>query len=100
MSEALQCEAIPLEGRPVHGASTWRRLRETYEDVVGSERSSITQAARGLEAEGPFFGTPTAADSTGVLRVVETPGKGRGLVASRDIKKGEQMWSDVYFGEL
>ena len=99
ISDALRCDAVPLSNRPIHGASTFRRLRDTYEDVVGSERSSITHAARGLQDEGPYFGTPTAAESTGLVRAVEIPGRCRGLVAARDIKKGEQMWSDLYFGE-
>jgi hypothetical protein len=98
-SDALQCDAIAYENRPIHDASTWRQLRQTYEDVVGSERSSITLASRGIDAEGSFF-APFAAEESTLLDVQEIPGKGRGLVATRDIKEGEPLWSDVYLGKL
>ena len=98
-SDVLQCDAIAYENRPIHDASTWRQLRSTYEDVVGPERSSIALASRGLDTESSFT-TPFAAEESTLLRVEEIPGKGRGLVASRDIKKGEHLWSDVYLGEF
>ena len=33
------------------------------------------------------------------MSVGHVPGKGRGLVAAKDIKEGEKMWSDVYMGK-
>lgn len=34
-----------------------------------------------------------------VLYADHIPGKGRGIRASRDIKAGERIWSEVYVGE-
>ncbi|EJK45559.1 hypothetical protein THAOC_35822 [Thalassiosira oceanica] len=98
--DALQCSAIVNENRPIHDASTWAELRSVYEDVVGSERSSITSASRNLDADKRSFMRPSSVDVSTLLQVKEIPGKGRGLVASRDIEKGEHLWSDVYLGEF
>jgi hypothetical protein len=95
-SEALQCEDIPSDARPIHGASTWRQLRQTYEDVVGPRRSSIGQTMSNLEAnEKGQIETPASQDAN-KLYVGNVPEKGRGMIASRDIKEGENIWSDVY----
>jgi hypothetical protein len=98
-SEALQCEDIPSDARPIHGASTWRQLRQTYEDVVGPRRSSIGHTMSNLEAnEKGQIETPASQDAN-KLYVGNVPEKGRGMIASRDIKEGENIWSDVYMGE-
>ena len=98
-SNALQCEKLPSD-RPIHDVDTWNKLRQTYEDVVGPQRSSISRVLADIEAMGhqqPDM--PVAAQDSNTLRVDRFPGKGRGIVASKDIKKGEKMWSDVYVGK-
>eukprot|EP00978_Attheya_sp_CCMP212_P038390 scaffold189870_cov53-Attheya_sp.AAC.1 len=100
-SEALQCEDIPSDARPIHGASTWRQLRQTYEDVIGPRRSSIGQTMSDLETNEKEKGQiemPASQDANN-LYAGNVPGKGRGMIASRDIKAGENIWSDVYMGE-
>ena len=100
-SDALQCSKLPHD-RPIHGVDTWHQLRQTYEDVVGPQRSSISRVLADIEATGEHQqpGIPVAAQDANTLRVDRFTGKkGRGLVASKDIKKGEKMWSDVYVGK-
>jgi hypothetical protein len=98
-SEALQCKDIPSDARPIHGASTWHQLRQTYEDVVGPHRSSIGQTMSNLEAnEKGQLEMPASQDANN-LYAGNVPEKGRGMIASRDIKEGENIWSDVYMGE-
>ena len=92
-SNALQCGNLPSD-RPIHGVDTWHQLRQTYEDVVGPQRSSISRVL--AEAKD----MPVAAQDSNSLSVEHVPGKGRGLVAAKDIKKGEKMWSDVYVAEF
>ena len=97
LSDALKCDAIASGNRPIHTASKFRSLRQMYEDVVGSERSSITQL---FKDQNDFEDEPVPAGETDHLRIEEIFGRGRGIVASRDIKKGETLWSDVHLGEL
>eukprot|EP00978_Attheya_sp_CCMP212_P008718 scaffold20478_cov52-Attheya_sp.AAC.1 len=94
--EALQCEDIPSDARPIHSASTWRQLRQTYEDVVGPRRSSIGQTMSDLEANEKGQIEIIASQDANNLYAGNVPGKGRGMIASRDIKEGESIWSDVY----
>jgi len=94
--EALQCEQMPLEARPIHDASTWSYLRQTYEDIVGSGRSSIHKALSDIEVmDHSLKKLLPVQDATSVV-VNKVPKKGRGIHASRDIKEGEHIWSDVY----
>jgi len=87
--KALQCEEIHLGARPIHDTSTWHRLRQTYEDVVGSGRSSIHGAnIEGMDQDATSF------------HIESIPNKGRGIFAQRDIKSGEHIWSDVYLAEF
>jgi hypothetical protein len=95
-SNALQCGNLPSD-RPIHGVDTWHQLRQTYEDVVGPQRSSISRVLSNVEAKGEQM--PVAAQDSNSLSVEHVPGKGRGLVAAKDIKKGEKMWSDVHMGK-
>ena len=97
-SDALQCDKLPSD-RPFHDVSTWHQLRQTYEDVVGPHRSSISRALSDAEAKGHQQDMPVAAQDANTLHVDRVPGKGRGIVASRDIKAGEKIWSDVYLGK-
>ena len=97
LSDALKCDAIANENRPIHTASKFRALRQTYEDVVGSKRSSITQL---FKDQCDFEDAPISAGENDHLRIEEILGRGRGIVASKDIKKGEKLWSDVHLGEL
>ena len=98
-SNALQCAKLPSE-RPIHGVDTWHQLRQTYENVVGPQRSSISRVLANVEAKGDQqLDMPVAAQDSNALSVEHVPGKGRGLVAAKDIKKGEKMWSDLYMGE-
>lgn len=94
--EALQCEAIPLEDRPIYDTSTWLYLRQTYEDVVGSGRSSIHKALSGIDVMGDSLEHPIPAQDATSINVFKVSKKGRGIRASRDIKEGENMWSDMY----
>lgn len=97
LSEALRCDAIAHESRPIHDASKFRSLRKTYEDVVGPERSSITQL---FLDQDKFEYTPIPAGETDHLRIEEIFGRGRGITTSKDIKKGDKLWSDVHLAEF
>jgi len=94
--DTLQCEDI-LEGpRPIHDDSTWNYLQKTYEDVVGSERSSIQKALTEIKAMDRSLKAPLSANDATSIDVNIVPKKGRGIIAQRDIKKGEHIWSDTY----
>jgi len=95
-SEALQCEKIPLLDRPIHDASTWDYLRQTYEDVVGSGRSSIYKAFHDIQLMDKMSRGFSSADDNTALYVDILPGKGRGIKTSKDIKSGDRVWSDIY----
>ena len=100
-SDALQCNAeySPTDVRTIHDVATWRQLRETYNDVVGSARSSIERARADIDS-GIITEDAVAAQDADFLQAMQIPTKGRGIVATRDIKKGETMWSDMYLGEF
>jgi len=96
--KALQCEETPLGDRSIHDTSTWNRLRQTYEDVVGSGRSSINGAnIEGMDHK--LNELPLAQDATSI-HAESVPNKGRGIVAQRDIKADEHIWSDVYLAKF
>jgi len=99
--DALQCNAeyAPADVRAIHDVATWRQLRETYTDVVGSARSSIERARADIDS-GMISKTAVAAQDADFLRAMQIPTKGRGIVATRDIKKGEKMWSDMYLASF
>lgn len=100
-SDALQCNAkhSPTDVRTIHDAATWRQLRETYNDVVGSARSSIERARTDVDS-GIVIEDVVAAQDADFLQAMQIPTKGRGIVATRDIKEGEQMWSDMYLASF
>eukprot|EP00588_Corethron_pennatum_P005729 CAMPEP_0194298328 /NCGR_PEP_ID=MMETSP0169-20130528/60104_1 /TAXON_ID=218684 /ORGANISM="Corethron pennatum, Strain L29A3" /LENGTH=557 /DNA_ID=CAMNT_0039048303 /DNA_START=181 /DNA_END=1854 /DNA_ORIENTATION=+ len=91
--EVLECTNVPADSRPIHDMSTWKYVRQAYEDVVGHERSSIRKAWSGIDA---MDKKPSVAEESVFLHVDVVPGKGRGILASRDIKAGEYLWSDMY----
>ncbi len=92
MKEALACE--PVVTRPVIDYDTWLFLRQVYQDTVGPMRSSITNAVKSTSSSNVI-----AADDSPLLSVSKFPGKGRGLIASKDIEEGELLWNDVYLGK-
>ena len=96
---ALECSSLAHDHdvRPIHGSATWRMLRQTYEDVVGRSRSSIRRVQSAIE-HGWINETVYPAQDAELLHVDYIPKRGRGIVASRDIKKGEKLWSDMYLG--
>jgi len=96
--KALQCDEIHLATRSIHDTSTWHRIRQTYEDVVGSGRSSIHGA--NIEGMDHKLNELLLAQDATSINVESVPNKGRGIVAQRDIKAGEHIWSDVYLAEF
>jgi len=91
--EVLECANVPADSRPIHDISTWEYVRQAYEDIVGHERSSIQKAWSEIDAVDK---KPSLAEESTFLYVDFVPGKGRGILASRDIKAGEHLWSDMY----
>ena len=67
--------------RPIHDQKTWQYLRQTYHDIVGAEKSTIGPPNRAFNG----FAVPYYVD--------QSPGRGRGLFASRDIPKGSLIWT-------
>lgn len=94
--DTLQCEEILAGPRMIPDVSTWHSLHQTYEDVVGSGRSSIHKALSNIEAMDRSLKTPLPANDATSIDVDIVPKKGRGLIAQTDIKAGEHIWSDVY----
>lgn len=67
--------------RPIHDQKTWQYLRQTYHDIVGAEKSTIGPPNRAFNG----FAVPYYVD--------QSPGRGRGLFAARDIPKGSLIWT-------
>ena len=67
--------------RPVHDQKTWQYLRQTYHDIVGGDKSTIGPPNRSFNG----FAVPYYVD--------QSPGRGRGLFAARDIRKGSLIWT-------
>ena len=80
MWENLDCEEIFKSERPIHSHSTWNHARTLYRDIVGEE-SSIGET----DDEPNGFSVPAEAK--------QSPPKGRGIFALRDITAGELIWS-------
>ena len=67
--------------RPIHDQKTWQYLRQTYHDIVGAEKSTIGPPNRAFNG----FAVPYYVD--------QSPGRGRGLFAAKDISKGSLIWT-------
>ena len=80
MWENLDCDEIFESERPIHSHSTWNHARTLYRDIVGEE-SSIGET----DDEPNGFSVPAEAK--------QSPPKGRGIFALRDITAGELIWS-------
>lgn len=78
MWEALKCDEIFEHERPVHSQIAWDNSRELYKGIVGKNSSIIEDSRNG-------FLVP--------VEVKQVPPKGRGIFASRDIRRGELIWS-------
>lgn len=80
--EILNCDQYFKGNRPIHNESVWMMLRGVYQGIVGPEGSSIQQP---LSTEHGF--------SVDVI-VDYSPGKGRGVFANQDIRKGQLVYSE------
>jgi hypothetical protein len=80
MWENLDCDEIFESERPIHSHSTWNHARTLYRDIVGEE-SSIGDT----DEEPNGLSVPVEAK--------QSPPKGRGIFALRDITAGELIWS-------
>lgn len=94
-SKTLQCEDIHT--RAIHDVSVWNSLRKVYEDVVGEKRSSLAYMNKLIDSSPKEHLPPQDSESISIQYV---PGKGRGLVASKDIKAGEHIYSHVNEAEF
>ena len=75
------CHKLPTAGRPLYTQEDWQRLRQIYEDQGGAKIK--------YQKEPPAdFRPPMRPGQT-------TDGKGRGLFATRDIKRGEMTYAGV-----
>ena len=78
--EGLDCPDILFdEVRPVHTPETWKKIRQTYIDVMGSEASITTE-----KLDGNGFQVP--------IEVKITEEKGRGVYAKEFIPKGTKVY--------
>jgi len=76
------CDEIFKTPRPIHSKETWAHTRKVYQAVVGEEDSTVQDDEK---VDG--FHVPVVSK--------QSPGKGRGIYAGRDIKKGEIIWTGV-----
>jgi hypothetical protein len=77
--EEYDCDAVVEDERPVHDKSTWMMLRTVYHSIVGASRATIPLSAR--------HGFVVA------HKVKYSEGRGRGVFAEEDIKKGQLVYS-------
>lgn len=76
----FDCDEVFETERPIHNQSTWMLLRGAYQGVVGPDRSSIAP----LSHENGFQVS---------FEVQQFHDKGRGLVATQKVKKGDLVWT-------
>lgn len=82
--ESLECPQHYVYPSPLYSQELWMSLRQTYYDIVGSEKSSI--------------GEPSEKDGFSVLievRQTITNDKGRSIFVAQDVPKGQQLWSSL-----
>ena len=80
--EHWDCDKIFEEPRPIHSPETWAHTRKVYQAVVGTEDSTV-------QADSDIDGFHVHVISK------QSPGKGRGNYAGRDIRKGEIIYSGI-----
>ena len=73
------CDSIFEKPRPIHSQETWAYARKVYEAVVGKDEASTLQNKENVDG----FHIPVVSK--------QSPGKGRGIYAGRDIEKGERI---------
>lgn len=79
MWHKLNCEDIFQNVRPIHSTSTWNKARDLYRSIVGKNiRGDFDDKPDG-------FSVPVEAK--------QSPPKGRGIFAARDIAAGDLIWS-------
>ena len=80
--EHWDCGDIFEEPRPIHTPETWAHTRKVYQAVVGMEDSTVQ-----TDDNRDGFHVPIISK--------QSPGKGRGNYAGRNIQKGEIIWSGI-----
>lgn len=83
LEDFLGCEEIIEAGRPVHSHEDWVSLRNAYRDIVGKEKSTLL---------------PDDNIDGFNVRIVSkiSPGRGRGVFAEEDIKRGTLVWTQKH----
>ena len=75
----IDCPAIFFKPRPIHNESTWKLLREAYQNIVGSESTlNLTNPDSGFNVN---------------FNVQQSKTKGRAVYAAEPVKKGELIWT-------
>jgi hypothetical protein len=81
MKKYLDCKSVNQATRPVHSHETWVHLRRLYRQTVGPEQSTISSN----DTLDGFDGVP--------IQAAYSPGKGRGIFATGNIKKDTRVWT-------
>merc|ERR1712174_90289 len=89
-AKTLQCQE--MHTRAIYDVSTWQYLQKVYDDVVGEKRSSLTYMKKVMDASPK---KPLAAQDSESISIEHVAGKGRGIVASKNIQAGEHIWSEI-----
>ena len=76
--------------RPAHDEATWIGMREAYIAVLGTKKATVE-----LDSRRTFY---TAFQKE--FEVRQSPGKGRGLFAMEDVKKGEVLYDFSQSGQF
>ena len=86
MKEIFDCERLYQKGRPLYSHEQYSHLRQVYRQIMieQSEDPNITEE---IANDG------TISSLTVPFVATYIPGKGRGVIAGRDIEKGERLWS-------
>ena len=79
--EHWDCDEIFKHPRPIHTSETWAHTRKVYQAVVGEYSTFQT------DDDKDGFHVPILSK--------QSPGKGRGNYAGRNIEKGEIIWSGI-----
>lgn len=78
MNYARGCYSLPTEGRPLYAEEDWRHFRRIYKDTGGGTIAVDAAVPAG-------FVPPMRAGHT-------ADGKGRGVFAARDLRRGERTY--------
>ena len=86
----FSCSRVFAASRPAWGVEKWSDIRQYWREFVEEDKKDLPIREGGPERSYQF--TTDAYDFDSMMQPFQTPGKGRGLKAAKDILKGEMVF--------